>query len=87
MVCLCHQLPSLTGVSIFCPPVALFAPCSGLRVASPPWLCQGCILLGWSQGEAQLWQELLGFLSASLGLLLPLPCPGGGPSSCLCAQG
>lgn len=64
MVCFCHQF-LLNGVSIFGRAVALFAPCLGLRAAAAPWLCQGWILLGWSQGEAQLWQELLGFLSAS----------------------
>lgn len=65
MVWFCHQFSLLTGVSIFGHAVALFAPCLGLCAAAPPWLRQGWILLGWSQGEAQLWQELLGFLSAS----------------------
>lgn len=73
MVCLCHQLSLLSGVSIFYHAVALFAPCSGLRAAAHPWLCQSWILLGWSQGEAQPWWELLGFLSASRGCSFPCP--------------
>ena len=73
MVCLCHQLSLLTGVSIFCHAVALFAPSSGLSAAALPWLCHGWILLGWSQGEAQLWLELLGFLSTSRGCSFPCP--------------
>jgi len=51
----------------------LVCPYSGWRGAAPPWLCQARILLGWSQGEAQHWQELLGFLSASWGCSLPCP--------------
>lgn len=67
-MCLCHQLPLLTGVSIFCPTVALFAPTQGC-LQLPLWLCQGWIVLSWK--AAQLWQVLLGSLPACW----DCPCP------------